>query len=103
MRRASLATHAALCGLSPPDTAPTSLLLSLLSPPLLSLPLVTLLLLLRTKPPLLLLLLLLLSSSLLAASTTGYSRRLCGRHIIAAGKWDVAARQLARYTFAKLQ
>ena len=60
-----------LCGLSPPDTAPASLLLSLLSPSLLSLPLVTLLLLLRTKPPLLLLLLLLLllPSSLFAAST----------------------------------
>jgi hypothetical protein len=39
--------------LSPPDTAPAPLLLSLLSPSLLSLPLVTLLLLLRTKPPLL--------------------------------------------------
>jgi hypothetical protein len=51
-------------------------LLSLLSPSLLSLPLVALLLRLRTKPPLLLLLL--LSSSLFAASTTGYSRRLCG-------------------------
>jgi hypothetical protein len=37
-------SHVALCGLSPPDTAPASLLLSLLSPPLLSLPLVALLL-----------------------------------------------------------
>jgi hypothetical protein len=55
-------------------TPPASLLLSLLSPSLLSLPLVTLLLLLllRTKPPLLLLLLL-LPSSLFAASTTGIS------------------------------
>ena len=79
MRRAVLPTlPSALCGLSPPDTAPASLLLSLLSPSLLSLPLVTLLLLLRTKPRLLLLLLLLLllSSSLFAASTTGNSRRL---------------------------
>jgi hypothetical protein len=46
--------------LSPPDTAPAPLLLPLLSPSLLSLPLVTLLLLLRTKPPLLLLLLLMM-------------------------------------------
>jgi hypothetical protein len=29
------ASHVALCGLSPPDTAPASLLLSLLSPSLL--------------------------------------------------------------------
>jgi hypothetical protein len=49
VRASRCATHVALCGLSPPDTAPASLLLSLLSPP-----------------------------SLFAASTTGYSRRLCG-------------------------
>jgi hypothetical protein len=44
--------HVTICELSPPDTAPASLLLSLLSPSLLTLPLVTLLLLLRAKPPL---------------------------------------------------
>ena len=82
MRRASrCASHAALCGLSPPDTAPASLLLSLLSPPLLSLPLVALLLLLRTKPPLLLLLLLpspglaAVAMTLLRAYLTTYMHR----------------------------
>jgi hypothetical protein len=71
VRRASLATHVALCGLSPPDTAPASLLLSLLSPPLLSLPLVMLLLLLRTKPPLL------LPSSFSFNSTANRSKACC--------------------------
>jgi hypothetical protein len=68
-RRGAFAAHVTLCGLSPPDTAPASLLLSLLSPSLLALPLVALLLLLLCEKPPLLLLPLLPSSLLLPGCT----------------------------------